>query len=139
MIGSTTTQIFLFLFIFPGGLSFAAFFHAVLSEQRLRMAVMSLPSMVADFEGEISHAVVTGNETLLFVKPSTWQGEWEKIDAKLQSLVPSLEKVTSLSEVKSGNFVNFHLDILYPKKRCIWRKEKAAFPELIPACILQSL
>uniref|UniRef100_A0A915PZQ8 Tudor domain-containing protein n=1 Tax=Setaria digitata TaxID=48799 RepID=A0A915PZQ8_9BILA len=66
------------------------------------MAILSLPSTVSDFEGEISHAVVAGNETLIFIKPSTWQGEWNKINAKLQSLASSLEKITSLSGVKSG-------------------------------------
>ncbi|EFO20362.2 hypothetical protein LOAG_08129 [Loa loa] len=66
------------------------------------MAVLSLPSMVSDFEGEIGHVVVAGNETLIFVRLSTWQGEWEKINTKLQSLVPFLKKITSLSAVKSG-------------------------------------
>ncbi|VDK60914.1 unnamed protein product [Onchocerca ochengi] len=66
------------------------------------MTVMSLPPMVPDFEGEISHVVVAGNETLIFIKPSNWQGEWDKIDAKLQDLKSSLQKIISFSEVKSG-------------------------------------
>ncbi|KAM3726923.1 Lactadherin [Dirofilaria immitis] len=72
------------------------------------MAVMSLPPMVPDFEGEISHVVVAGNETLIFIKPSNWQEEWNKIDAELRDLESSLQKITSFSDVKSGeiNIVN---------------------------------
>uniref|UniRef100_A0A1I8F0F4 Tudor domain-containing protein n=1 Tax=Wuchereria bancrofti TaxID=6293 RepID=A0A1I8F0F4_WUCBA len=65
------------------------------------MVVLSLP-MVSDFEGEISHVVATGNEAMIYVKPFGWWGEWEEINAVLQSLAHSLEKITSLTAVKSG-------------------------------------
>lgn len=91
------------------------------------MTVMSLPPMVPDFEGEISHVVVAGNETLIFIKPSNWQGEWDKIDAKLQDLKSSLQKIISFSEVKSGNFIEFYLATLDLKKR----KKRLHFQSLL--------
>lgn len=71
------------------------------SENQLKMVVLSLP-MVSDFEGEISHVVAAGNEAMIYVKPFGWWGEWEEINAVLQSLAHSLEKITSLSAIKSG-------------------------------------
>lgn len=61
---------------------------------------------MSDFKGEFSHVIVAGSETLIFVKLPTWKGEREKINAKLQSLAPSLKKITSLAAVKSGTFHN---------------------------------
>ncbi|CAG9539527.1 unnamed protein product [Cercopithifilaria johnstoni] len=66
------------------------------------MVVMSLPFTVPDFEGEISHVTVAGSEALIFVKLTTWQREWEKINAKIRDLAPLLEEVTLFSGVKSG-------------------------------------
>ncbi|VDM15374.1 unnamed protein product, partial [Wuchereria bancrofti] len=39
---------------------------------------------------------------MIYVKPFGWWGEWEEINAVLQSLAHSLEKITSLTAVKSG-------------------------------------
>lgn len=66
------------------------------------MVAISLPTTISNFEGEISHVVVAGNETLTFIKPSQWQEERKKISLKLHSLAQSLKKFESLSAVKSG-------------------------------------
>uniref|UniRef100_A0A1I8EN23 Tudor domain-containing protein n=2 Tax=Wuchereria bancrofti TaxID=6293 RepID=A0A1I8EN23_WUCBA len=66
------------------------------------MVAISLPTTIRNFEGEISHVVVAGNETLTFIKPSQWQEERKKISLKLHSLAQSLKKFESLSAVKSG-------------------------------------
>uniref|UniRef100_A0A915PGI9 Tudor domain-containing protein n=1 Tax=Setaria digitata TaxID=48799 RepID=A0A915PGI9_9BILA len=66
------------------------------------MVAISLPETIANFEGEISHVVVAGNETLTFIKPSKWREERKRISSKLQSLAQSLRKFKSLSAVKSG-------------------------------------
>ncbi|KAL4001654.1 hypothetical protein ACH3XW_0155 [Acanthocheilonema viteae] len=66
------------------------------------MVVISLPTTIRNFEGEISHVVVAGNETLTFIKPFQWQEERRKISLKLHSLAQSLRKFQSLSAVKSG-------------------------------------
>lgn len=69
------------------------------------MVAISLPTTIENFEGEISHVVVAGNETLTFIKPSQWQKERKKISLKLHSLAQSLKKFKSLSAVKSGKFI----------------------------------
>ncbi|KAM3724309.1 Aspartyl/glutamyl-tRNA(Asn/Gln) amidotransferase subunit [Dirofilaria immitis] len=66
------------------------------------MVIISLPTTIENFEGEISHVVVAGNETLIFIKPSKWQEKKKKICLKLRSLAQSLMKFGSLSAVKSG-------------------------------------
>ncbi|CAG9534074.1 unnamed protein product [Cercopithifilaria johnstoni] len=66
------------------------------------MVAISLPTVIGNFEGEISHVVVAGNETLTFIKPFQWQEEKKRISLKLHSLAQSLKKFQSLSAVKSG-------------------------------------
>uniref|UniRef100_A0A0R3RP90 PsbP domain-containing protein n=1 Tax=Elaeophora elaphi TaxID=1147741 RepID=A0A0R3RP90_9BILA len=69
------------------------------------MVVVSLPTTIENFEGEVSHVVVAGNETLTFIKPFQWQEERKKISLKLHSLAPLLKRFQSLSAVKSGKVI----------------------------------
>uniref|UniRef100_A0A0R3S459 Tudor domain-containing protein n=1 Tax=Elaeophora elaphi TaxID=1147741 RepID=A0A0R3S459_9BILA len=66
------------------------------------MVVLSVPSTLSNFDGEISHVVIVGSETLVIVKTTAWIENKRKIDAMIDCLLPSLSQIKSPSEIKSG-------------------------------------
>lgn len=88
------------------------------------MVVLSVPLVVPNFVGHIDRVCFIGRETLAFIKLTAWEKEWQKISAKIQELSPSLEKVTALRQVQTGNSINFHLIYMLFLRIYIVRKKK---------------